>query len=131
MLTGKQVRVRHARNKLVPQYLDPANQGWLAVAEQILFAFRNAPGRTRGEIEEELADVVGEGPRALVHQGLAKLLEDRCDFEVTSDHPPDEIREAVFRAAAVHRAEVAKSHAPFDRAAVLAEASQELKLNVE
>src|SRR3954465_14846268 len=104
MLTGKLVRVRHARNKLVPLYLNPADEAWLGLADQLLLAYRAAPGRTRGEIEEELVDVVGEGPRALVHQGLAKLLEDRCDFEVTSDHPPEELREAVFRASALHRA---------------------------
>ncbi|HJZ57782.1 MAG TPA: DUF790 family protein [Gemmataceae bacterium] len=131
MLTGKLVRVRHARNKLLPMYLDPESESWKGVAEQLLFGFRQAAGRTRGEIEEELADVVGEGPRALVHQGLAKLLEDRCEFEVTSDHPPDEIREAVFRAAALHRCESAKTRTPFDRSAVIAEVSNELKLNPE
>src|SRR5436190_16369302 len=129
MLTGKQVRVRHARNKLVPLYLDPRDGEWLAVCEQLLFAYRSAPGRTRGEIEEELSDVVGEGPRALVHQGLAKLCEDRCEYEVTADHPPEEVREVVFRLAALHRAEVAKSRASFDRTLVLSEASSELKLN--
>jgi predicted nuclease of restriction endonuclease-like RecB superfamily len=131
MLTGKQVRVRHARNKLVPLYLDPRDGECLAVCEQLLFAYRTAPGRTRGEIEEELTDVVGEGPRALVHQGLAKLCEDRCEYEVSSDHPPDDVREAVFRLAAVHRADVAKSRSPFDRDFVLAESSRELKLTVE
>lgn len=131
MLTGKQVRVRHARNKLIPQYVDPANEGWLAVAGQLLCAYRSAPGRTRGEIEEELAAVVGEGPQALLHQGLAKLLEDRCEFEVASDHPPDELRQAVFRAAAEHRAETAITRRPFDRAAVLANVAAELNLAPE
>jgi hypothetical protein len=131
MLTGKQVRVRHARNKLVPLYLDPQSGEWLAVCEQLLFAYRTAPGRTRGEIEGELTDVVGEGPRALVHQGLAKLCEDRCEYEVTSDQPPDQLREVVFRLAATHRAEVARTREPFDRAGVLEAAAAELKLNVE
>ena len=35
MLTGKLVRVRHAKNKLVPQYVDPGNAALLALAEQI------------------------------------------------------------------------------------------------
>src|SRR6266481_2635755 len=114
MLTGKQVRVRHARNKLIPQYVDPVNEGWLGLAEELLFAYRSAPGRTRGEIADELAPLVGEGPQSLLHQGLAKLLEDRCEFEVAADHPPGEIREAVFREAALRRA-----NGGFDRAAVL------------
>jgi predicted nuclease of restriction endonuclease-like RecB superfamily len=128
MLTGKLVRVRHARSKLVPLYLDPADRGWLGVAEQLLFAFRAAPGHTRGEVWGELEDVVGEGPRSLVHQGLAELLEDRCEFEVTADHPPDELREAAFRAAVAHRQKVG---AAFDRAAVLAEVGAALALSAE
>jgi predicted nuclease of restriction endonuclease-like RecB superfamily len=126
MLTGKLVRVRHARNKLVPLYLDPANEGWLGLAEELLYAYRGAAGRTRGEIAEELAPLIGEGPQSLVHQGLAKLLEDRCEFEVAADHPPDVIREAVFRQAALRRSEGA-----FDRAAVLEEVGRELSFAPE
>lgn len=129
MLTGKLVRVRHARNRLIPQYLEPGNAGWLGVAEQLLFAFRSSPGRTRGEVLEELTDLIGEGPRALVHKGLFDLLEDRCEFEVNSDFPPDTIREAVFRSAALHRAEAAAAGKPFDRAAVLEEVGRELTLD--
>jgi predicted nuclease of restriction endonuclease-like RecB superfamily len=128
MLTGKLVRVRHARNQLVPLYLDPADRGWLGVIEQLLFAFRGSPGRTRGEVLEDLADLVGEGPRSLVHRGLLDLLEDRCEFEVTADHPPDELRDRVFRAAVEARAEAAASGRPFDRAAVVAGVASELKL---
>ena len=128
MLTGKLVRVRHARNKLIPQYLDPRNEGWLALAEQLLLVYRAAPGHTRGEIDDELKEVVGEGPQTLVHQGLAKLLEERCEFEVASDHPPGELREAAFRTAALRRAEAAAERRPFDRAAVVAEVARELEL---
>ena len=46
MLTGKLVRVRHARNRLVPQYLAPANEGWIGLAGELLYAYRSAAGRT-------------------------------------------------------------------------------------
>jgi len=128
MLTGKLVRVRHARNKLNPLYLDPRDKNWLGVAEQLLFAFRDAEGRTRGELEAELADVVGDGPGQLVHQGLTKLLEDRCETEVASEVPPGEVREAVFRTASTQHAAAAKAGQPFDRDAVLATVAAELKL---
>jgi predicted nuclease of restriction endonuclease-like RecB superfamily len=131
MLTGKLIRVRHARNKLVPLYLDPANEGWLGLAEQLLFVYRSAVGRTRGEIDEDLTPLVGEGPQSMLHQGLAKLLEDRCEFEVAADHPPDEIREELFRAAVRHRSDAAKARVPFDRAAVLAEIGSQLNLSPE
>jgi predicted nuclease of restriction endonuclease-like RecB superfamily len=131
MLTGKLVRVRHARNKLVPLYLPPHDRNWLGVAEQLLFAFRDAAGRTRGELEADLGQPVGEGPGQIVHQGLAKLLEDRCEFEVASDIPPDRVRETVFRTAAQHHAAAAKAGTPFDRNAVLAAVAGELALAPE
>ena len=103
MLTGKQVRVRYARDHIVPQYLDATDAQWLQVAEQLLGIFRSSNGATRGELEEEIDDLFGDQPNPQIHQGLAKLLEDRCEFEVQSSLPPEEVREAVFLAAARKR----------------------------
>jgi predicted nuclease of restriction endonuclease-like RecB superfamily len=128
MLTGKLVRVRQVRNRLVPQYLDPADPRWLDVAEQLLVVYRDAPGRTRGELAAEVAELTGDGPGALVPQGLAKLLEDRCETDVVSDLPPEQVREAVFLAAAGRHAAATLAGEPFDRDAVLAEVAKELKL---
>ncbi len=128
MLTGKQVRVRVVKTKILPQYIHADNRDWVSVAEQLLFAYRDAPGRTRGEIEDEVANLVGDGPTQLVHQGLAKLLEDRCEFEVAADFPPDQIRDTVFQVSSRVRTETAKAGVPFDRAAVLTEAAAELDL---
>lgn len=122
MLTGKLIRVRHAKNKLIPAYIEPDNSGWLGLAEQLLLTYRESAGRTRGEIDDELADVIGEGPQSILPQGLAKLLEDRCEFEVISEKPPEELREAVFRKAATLRA----SGATFNRDAILAETAAEI-----
>ena len=126
MLTGNLVRVKFARNKLVPHYLDTRHGGWLGLAEQLLLGFRASVGRTRGEVLEDLAEVIGEGQPALVPRGLVDLLEDRCEFEVNSDFPPDVIREAIFRAAAMHRAEAAAAKRPFDRASVISAVATEL-----
>jgi len=131
MLVGKQVRVRSAKNRLVPLYLNPDSGEYLAAARQLIAVYRKAPGRTRGEIDEDLNAILGEGPAALIHEGLAKLLEDRCEFEVASELTPDSLREAVFEAAAHHRAEAAKAGLPFDRAAVLAEVSKQLAIAPE
>jgi predicted nuclease of restriction endonuclease-like RecB superfamily len=130
MLTGKLVRVRHAKNKLVPLYVTPTDESLIALAEQILLAYRNAAGRTRGEIDDDLKDFTPEGPRGLLPGGLAKLCEDRCEFEVAADHPPDELREAVFTAAATARAAAAKANQPFDRNAVMAGVAEELSLTL-
>jgi uncharacterized protein len=131
MLTGKQVRVRFARNKITPLYIPATDHSWLGLAEQLVFAYGDSEGRTRGELEEQLVDLMGDGPGQLVHQGLAKLLEDRCEFEVTADVPPDQVREAVFKISARHHADVPKSGQPFDRDAVLREAADELQIAPE
>ena len=126
MLTGKLVRVRHARNKLVPMYLAARDGHWLDVAQQLLYVYRDSAGRTRGELNDELGNLVGDGPQQLVHQGLAKLLEDRCEYEVFADHPPEAIREAAFLIAAKARTENT-----FDRAAILAEVAAACELRPE
>jgi uncharacterized protein len=130
MLTGKLVRVRHARNKLVPLYVEASDAGLQALVEQLLLAYRASVGRTRGEIAEELSDLIPEGPHGLLPAGLTKLLEDRCEFEVAAEYPPDELREAIFKAAALHRAEAAKRGVPFDRTTVLTEVAGSLSLTL-
>src|SRR5262245_44659262 len=105
MLTGKQVRVRHARNRLMPLYVDAGAPEWHEVADRLLILFRGREGTTRGELEEDFKETFGSDPQTLVHQGLAKLLEDRCEFEVVSGRPPEELRERVFKVAALVRAD--------------------------
>src|SRR5262245_19385786 len=103
MLVGKMVRVRYARDRIVPHYINAEDPAWLETAEQLLAIFRGQEGRTRGEMEEELRERFGDDPSQLVHQGLAKLLEDRCQFAVEAGRPPEEIRATVFRLAATRR----------------------------
>lgn len=128
MLTGKQVRVRSQKGQLLPQYINPRSRDWLDVAEQLLAIYRSALGRTRSEIEAEMAELFGEGPQVLVHEGLAKLLEDRCEFEIGTDLPPDELRDRVFREAATERAANASTGTPFDREQVLRRVASSLQI---
>ena len=126
MLPTNLIRVRHARSRLAPQYLDPSEETWRDIAEQLLDLFRGQAGNSRGELEEELEALIGNHPGQIVFQGLAKILEGRCEFEVVAGHPPEEIRDKVFLAAANMR----KSGA-FDRATVLAQVGAELTLTAE
>ena len=133
MLTGKLVRVRYARDRIVPSYLDVEGSEWWEVAERLLGLFRSQEGRTRGELQEDVREMFGDDHRQIVHQGLAKLLEDRCEFEVVSGVPPEQLREEVFRAAAEQRRSCGtdlKSVLPnsFDRDAVLRSVADPLGL---
>ena len=103
MLNGPLVRVRTSRQRIIPLYLNRESPEWLEVAESLLLIFREGVGLTRGEIEAEIDEMVGEGMATLAHRGLAKVLEDRAEFEVVADVPPETIREKVFTAAAEHR----------------------------
>jgi predicted nuclease of restriction endonuclease-like RecB superfamily len=126
MLPLNLVRVKNIRSRLAPQYLDPSADSWRDIAEQLLEMFRGQTGRSRGELEEDLEDLIGNHPGQIIFQGLAKLLEDRCEFEIVSSHPPDEIREKVFLLSAAQR----KSGA-FERGAALAQVGTELGLSAE
>ena len=99
MLTGKMVRVRYARDRIIPHYIDITDPAWVETAGRLLELFRGQEGKTRGQLEDEQREAFGDDPGQLVHQGLVKLLADRCEFEVSSDHPPEQLRTAVFRAA--------------------------------
>lgn len=103
MLTGKHVRVRLTRGRVIPRYIEADDSAWRDVAERLLEVFRGQEGRTRGELEDELRETFGDDPAHAVHQGLAKLLEDRCEFAVVAGHPPEQLRELVFSAAADQR----------------------------
>jgi predicted nuclease of restriction endonuclease-like RecB superfamily len=127
------VRVRYVRDKILPSYLDVKDAAWLEVAERLLEMFRGQEQRTRGELEEELEELFGDSPATLVHQGLMKLLEDRCEFEVISGHPPEQLRELVFRAAALRRLEAADGeiNTRFDRNVILKRIAGELSIEPE
>jgi predicted nuclease of restriction endonuclease-like RecB superfamily len=137
MLTGKLVRVRYARDKVIPCYLPTGDTGWHETAEQLLELFRGAQQRTRGELEEEVRESFGDAPTQLIHQGLSKLLLDRCEFEVASAHPPEELREVVFQTAArkrSHNSSVEDERQAihrFDRVAVLEEVGAALGISPE
>lgn len=104
MLTGDLVRVRFSREQVVPLYLNRNSPQWLEAAGSLLAIFREGVGMTRGEIEQEIDDLFGGGGKATqVHRGLAKVLEDRAEFEVVADVPPEQVREKVFTAAAEER----------------------------
>jgi predicted nuclease of restriction endonuclease-like RecB superfamily len=132
MLTSKLVRVRFARDRIVPRYLDVSEVEWNEAAERLRDLFRSQEGSTRGYLEEELREMFGSDPSQLVHQGLAKLLEDRCEFEVVSHHPPEQLREAVFLAAARERSSMTGAPPPaFARAAILGQVADTLSLTAD
>lgn len=126
MLTPSLVCLRSIKNRLVPQYLDASLESWRVVAKQLLEIFQSSGGMTRGELEAEIEDVAVSHPARIVVQGLAKVLEDRCEFEVSAAHEPEEIREKAFLVAAQER-----RAGTFDRARVLQTVATSLGLGID
>ncbi len=128
MLTGNLVRVRTSKARVIPLYLDRGDSTWLEAAESLLLIFREGVGTTRGEIESEIDEMLGDDPKTLAHRGLAKVLEDRAEFEMVADVPPDELREKVFSAAAAERLRLKAEgrRNEFRRDAVLAKVGAEV-----
>jgi predicted nuclease of restriction endonuclease-like RecB superfamily len=133
MLTGNLVRVKVAKQRVMPLYLNPDSPEWLEVAESLLLIFREGVGLTRGEIQDEIDELFGEGTATLAHRGLAKVLEDRAEFEVVADVPPEELRRKVFTAAADYRRRLKAvgQRAPFRRETVLQGVADELGIEPE
>ncbi len=136
MLTGDLVRVKLAKERVVPLYIDRNTARWLEAAESLLLLFREGIGMTRGEIEDEIDALFGGGGKATqVYRGLAKILEDRAEFEVVADVRPDVIREKVFTAAADYRRQMRSNSAAgpahrevFRRDEILGSVAQDLNL---
>jgi hypothetical protein len=129
MLTVEHVRVsRRKQGIVVVPRCGLAEGVAVALLDELLAVAREHHGRTRGELQAALDDVVVPGcdarPRdAFVAQRAArKLVLDRCGFATRDDLDPPTLRAAVFAAAAAARAAAAATdRAPFDRAAVLVE----------
>ena len=118
MLSPDHVRARRRGNELKVQGLDAAGrERAVALARVLIELAREGLGRTRDELEEAWSSVeVAPRERRLL-AGLAKLVEDGCDFEANEALDPGELRKEVF----LLSAERHKSELEFDRDAVLAE----------
>jgi uncharacterized protein len=135
MLTGDLVRVKTSKQRVIPLYIDHNASHWLEAAESLLLLFREGVGMTRAEIAGEIDELFGGGARATqVIRGLAKVIEDRSEFEVVAEVPPEEIREKVFTAAAEYRRKLRNGgagpgqRAIFHRDEVLGAVARELGL---
>jgi predicted nuclease of restriction endonuclease-like RecB superfamily len=123
MLTGTQVRVRFVKQRVIPLYLSPDDSSWLEIAERLLDQFRGREGTTRGALADETDALFGGAPNQPVYQGLARLLEERCEFAVQACDEPEEVRRQTFEAAARRRRE----GVGFERGTILEEVGRRLR----
>ncbi|MFO0616849.1 MAG: DUF790 family protein [Polyangiaceae bacterium] len=111
MLTSDLVRARRVAGALKVQFLDSAARARLGpVADAYVKAYASLVGETRTTVDAALAAVEVSARDRPVALGLAKLCEDRAEFEAPGGLDPEVVREELFtRAAAAHRASTARS----------------------
>ncbi len=105
MLTADLVRVRDDGKTLTPRYLKLSGKGYdrmEARAHALIELFQSHENRRKSELDEAIADLVGDGTDHMLTKGLTKLLADRAEFDTVSPVPPPDIRDVVFRHAAAH-----------------------------
>lgn len=128
MLTADLVRVRTRKGKILPRYVDAADAKLQAEAQRLVHIFDVHRGRRIGELDEAIADHIGDSTSYAIQRGLVKLLKDRAQVETVAPKPPTEVRQAVFEAAAERWPIGRKADA---RAAAMQAAAERLELSVE
>lgn len=101
MLTADLVRARVRGPSLEPTFIDPERAELVSFAEAAIEVVARAveEGGTRGEVDAAIADLIGSSRSLKVMQGIAKVLLDRAESDVSSPRPPSELRDLVFRRA--------------------------------
>jgi predicted nuclease of restriction endonuclease-like RecB superfamily len=132
VLTADLVRAKVSRDHVTPRFVSVGDANLLAEAARLIALFEGHIGATMGEVNEALADHIGDSADFMVQRGLIKLIQDKAKIETVSALPPTEIRMAVFRAAAAHWPVVpGMGGEDGGRDAALAAASWELGITVE
>jgi hypothetical protein len=96
MLTSDLLRVKVRKGEVCPRYLDTSLPEARERAEQLCALFEEHLEEPRGALEDAIEEVVGHGTDFLIWRGLAKLLQDRSEFDTVAAADPVEIRREVF-----------------------------------
>src|SRR5437016_7506714 len=124
MLTADLAQSWQRGGRTGPRLIDASAAGHLSDAATLIKLFQSFEGRTRGELDEALAEYVGVGTDYRIQRGLIKLLLDRCAFETVAAKDPVEIRRALFRRAREHYPLLAHSPSGVE---LVAEVARELE----
>ncbi|HEY3816794.1 MAG TPA: DUF790 family protein [Polyangiaceae bacterium] len=103
---------------------EAARERAVTLARQLVAIVGAHVGRTQEELAAAFEAVDAEPGDYRLKDGLAKLLEDRCDLQAPGGPDPEELRRDVFTRASARRASLDAGD-KLDRAAVLAEIAAE------
>ncbi len=97
MLTKDLLQYKTKKGQILPQFVNPADNQLLAIAEQLIAVFEESPNKPRATLLETSKHIVDSTPGALiVKRGLEKLLLDRTEFDTTPNEELIAFRQKLF-----------------------------------
>ena len=99
MLTADLARSRRSDGQIRPDFIDPDEQRYRETAAELIDIFEDHLGEPQGDLEDTIDELTIKDTDYKIVQGLAKLLQDECEFEVYAPVEPREIRQELFAVA--------------------------------
>lgn len=114
MLTGDLLRVRVQQKDLSPSLIKADKPSLQERAQELLELYERgvAQSLSRGELDDAVGEVIGDGTDHKLTRGLARILEDRAEFATQAPLDPKELRSKLFSrtSQAPGRAEAARAY---------------------
>lgn len=102
MLTSELLRYQIRGDEIFVLDINPENQEYLQVAQDIIDIYAAHRNKTKGELARALEKYEAYDTNYRVTRGFAKLLADKSTFEIKSALEPEVLRERLFAFAGKH-----------------------------
>lgn len=97
MLTKDLLQYKTKNGLISPQFVNPADNQLLAIAEQLIAVFEESPDKPRATLLETSKHIIDSTPGApIIKRGLEKLLLDRTEFDTTPNEELIAFRQKLF-----------------------------------
>jgi len=120
VLTANLARSRTTDETVTPLFIDPEEERYRETAQELIRLFEEYLGEPKGDLEDAINELTVADTDYKIVQGLAKLLQDECEFEMVAPAEPREIRRRLF--------EKANERYPIVRQPTLGEDTQKLEV---
>ncbi len=99
MLTADLARSRTYEDTVTPLFIDTDDERYRDTAGDLIQIFDEHLGESKGELEATIDQLTIADTDYKIVQGLAKLLQDECEFKTVSPVEPRELRQRLFEKA--------------------------------
>ena len=97
MLTKDLLQYKIKNGHILPQFVNPADNQLLAIAEQLIAVFETSPNESRAVLLESSKHIIDSTPGApIIKRGLEKLLLDRTEFDTAPNEELIAFRHKLF-----------------------------------